>query len=279
MPEADAALLAEAASEAGALALRLRREGITVKEKPDAGGPVTNADLAVDALLHERLTAARPDYGWLSEETPDLGARRAARLAARRVFIIDPIDGTRAFIDGRPEFALSLAVAEDGRVIAGVIALPALGAVYVAALGAGAMLNGAAIAASPASQLAGARMLVNKRQMAAALWPGGVPPVRPSFRPSLAYRLALVADGQFDAMVCLRDAWEWDVAAGALIAAEAGAAVSARGGAPLVFNNGGATVDGIIAAPATLHAALVTRATGPAADEAGKGVTGGGAPA
>ncbi|MGB3280066.1 MAG: inositol monophosphatase family protein, partial [Pseudorhodobacter sp.] len=109
---ADLDLLVSAALEAGSIALRYFKREPQTWEKGDGAGPVTEADLAVNTMLAQRLRAARPGYGWLSEETPD----NTARLAARRVFIIDPIDGTRAFIDGQDSFAHSLAIAEDGKV-------------------------------------------------------------------------------------------------------------------------------------------------------------------
>jgi len=110
LPETDLELLISAAQEAGVLATRY--SGPTAKRWDKAGdaGPVTEADLAVDALLRDRLTAARPDYGWLSEETPD----NPDRLTRKRVFIIDPIDGTRSFIEGSATWAHSLAIAEEG---------------------------------------------------------------------------------------------------------------------------------------------------------------------
>ena len=120
MPEADLDLLIAAAQEAGQLALGYWRNRPREWDKGDGAGPVTEADLAVDARLRARLTAARPDHGWLSEESPDDGSR----LGRRRLFVVDPIDGTRAFIAGETGWALALAVVEDGRVTAGVVHLP-----------------------------------------------------------------------------------------------------------------------------------------------------------
>jgi myo-inositol-1(or 4)-monophosphatase len=123
----DLDLILDAAREAGELALKARAGGLKVWSK-DGGSPVTDADLAVDALLKERLRAARPDYGWLSEETVD----DPARLTTTRQFVVDPIDGTVAFMKNKPWFAVSVAVVEDGRPIAGVVHAPALSETYAA---------------------------------------------------------------------------------------------------------------------------------------------------
>jgi myo-inositol-1(or 4)-monophosphatase len=209
-------------------------------------------------MLRAELCAARPGYGWLSEETPDT----PDRLRAERVFIVDPIDGTRAFIAGKKAWAHSLAVAERGRVVAGVVLLPAHGRTYAAAAGAGATRDGAAIAPTGRSALDGASVLTTGGQLSAAHWPGGAPAVERHFRPSLAYRMCLAAEGRFDAMVTFREAWEWDVAAGDLIAREAGAAVTDRDGAAAVYNSPGAKVAGMVVAGPALHAEILARRSG-----------------
>jgi myo-inositol-1(or 4)-monophosphatase len=214
---------------------------------------VTAADLAVNAMLLEQLRGARPGYGWLSEETEDT----AARLGAERVFIVDPIDGTRSFIEGSDSWAHSLAVAEGGVVIAAVVYLPMRDKLYAAAAGQGATLNGASIRATGRADLEGASILAAKPNYAPENWQGGrVPEVARAFRPSLAYRLSLVAEGRFDAMMTLRPSWEWDIAAGDLILREAGAMTSDRRAGPLRFNNAVPMVDGVLAANPVLHGAL-----------------------
>ncbi|WP_267899566.1 3'(2'),5'-bisphosphate nucleotidase CysQ [Gemmobacter lutimaris] len=252
--EDDLALIADAARQAGALAMRYWRQSPKSWEKPGQG-PVTEADLAVNALLRDLLLAARPAYGWLSEEDADT----PERLEAARLFVLDPIDGTRAFIAGEDTFAVSLAVVEQGVPVAGVVHLPALERTYTAVPGQGANKNGMPIRASAQAGIAGATLLTTGPNMAAEHWPGGVPDLKRSFRPSLAYRLCLVAEGRHDGMLTLRDAWEWDIAAGALIAAEAGATVTDRLGQPLRFNIAHPQAAGVIAAAPGLHAALLSR--------------------
>lgn len=253
---ADLALLEAAAREAGELALARFGSPGAVREKPGGLGPVTEADIAVDRLLRDRLLAARPGYGWLSEESED----GPGRLAAERVFVVDPIDGTRAFLAGQKAWAHSLAIVEAGRPVAGVVHLPALGQTYAARRGGGARRNGAAIRATERAVADGARVLATASQLDARFWPGGVPAVERIFRPSIAYRLCLVADGSADAMLAFRETWEWDIAAGAVIAAEAGAVVSDRAGAAIAYNRRHPGVAGVLAAAPALHRVLAERA-------------------
>lgn len=257
MPDkrADLALLEAAAADAGEIAMAHFRANPAVWHKPDDAGPVTEADLAVDAHLKKVLRAARPDYGWLSEESED----SADRLSRETLFIVDPIDGTRAFVDGQATWAVALAVVYRGAPVAGVVALPARAMVYSAVAGGGATLNGAPVAASTRRDMEGADLLLTKWTLQPKYWPGGVPPVTRSTRPSIAYRLALVGQGRFDGMVTFRDTWEWDIAAGSLIAAEAGARVSDRHGAPLAFNSPRGQTAGVIAAAPVLHDDLLAR--------------------
>ena len=238
--------------------MRFWRQTPRAWEKPDGTGPVTEADLAVNTMLRETLRGQRPDYGWLSEEDED----GTARLTTTRQFIIDPIDGTRAFMAGEETFAHSLAIAENGAVIAGVVYLPALDRLYTAAVNSPALKDGTPISASTQTQIEGATLLTTPPNLAPEHWPGGVPAVKRSFRTSLAYRLCLVAEGRHDGMLTLRDAWEWDIAAGALIAQRAGATVTDRHNHPLIFNTEHAKRPGVLAAAPGLHAGLMARLLG-----------------
>jgi myo-inositol-1(or 4)-monophosphatase len=251
----DLALLVAAAEEAGAIARRHFRAGAASWDKGGGQGPVSEADLEIDAMLRARLGGARPGYGWLSEETPD----DPARLAAEAVFVVDPIDGTRAFLEGQESFAHALAVVRGGRAVAGVVHLPMKGLTYTATAGGGAWLNGRRLLAPAAAPAEMPRVLVSRTQLAPELWPGGVPALDRHFRPSLAWRMCLVAEGAFDAMLSLRDTWHWDIAAGSLIAEEAGARVSDRTGAALTFNTPRPTSAGVLVARPALHAGLTAR--------------------
>ena len=252
----DLALLTNAARDAGAIALRYWRKSPEVWEKAAGAGPVTAADLAVNDMLQARLQAARPDYGWLSEETPDA----TDRLQAKRVFIIDPIDGTRAFIDGTPDFAHSLAVAEHGQITAAVVYLPAKNRLYSASNDTISTLNGTPINCASCGSVRDATLLTARPNLAPEHWQNDTPPpVRRMFRSSLAWRMCLVAEGAFDGMLTLRPTWEWDVAAGTLIARQAGAMVSDRRGRAPLFNSPDARLDVCIAAPPGLQCDLLTQ--------------------
>jgi len=251
-PADDLALLIDVAKAAGPLAMARFKSDVDIWEKPGEG-PVSEADLVIDDMVRQKLCAARPGYGWISEESTDA----AGRADRERVFIVDPIDGTRAFLAGEEGWGTALAVAEQGRIVAAAMHLPARGETYAAALGRGASLNGAPIRSSTRTELSGARALAAAAQLKPELWPGGAPPVDRHYRPSLAWRICLVAQGRFDLMVTLRPAYEWDIAAGSLIAAEAGAAVTDADGAPLVFNRHPNRATGVIVAPEPLHKALM----------------------
>ncbi|MFA9230114.1 MAG: 3'(2'),5'-bisphosphate nucleotidase CysQ [Microgenomates group bacterium] len=249
----DLILLREAAIEAGSIALQYWKQSPKAWEKDGGAGPVSEADLAVNEMLATRLRSARPDYGWLSEETLDSDARQKCE----HVFIIDPIDGTRAFMAGESHFAHSLAIAQRGQVTAAAVFLPALDRMYLATLDSPATCNGVPIQASTATDAAASEILANKASIAPEHWAAGAPPFKRNFRASLAYRLCLVAEGRFDGMITFRPTWEWDIAAGALIASRAGAAVRDRGGLALGFNHPDPRTNGVLALAPGLHQQII----------------------
>lgn len=257
MPERDLALLEDVARAAGALALRYWKQNPEAWDKDDGAGPVSEADLAVNRLMETALREARPDYGWLSEESPD---DIEARLGDGPVFVVDPIDGTRAFLAGETSFAHSIAVVRGGAVVAGVVFAPAKGRLYAAAAGGPALCNGQPIHADVTH--AAPEVLANAATMAPAHWPGGVPALRRAFRSSIAYRLCLVAEGRFGAMLTLRETWEWDVAAGALIAECAGARIGDGRGQALRFNRAEPRLPGVMAAAPALWDDILARRLG-----------------
>lgn len=228
---ADLELIVAAARQAGDIALKRRAEGLQVWSKP-GDTPVTNADMEVDAFLGETLLRARPDYGWLSEETAD----DLARLQRQRLFVVDPIDGTRAYLKGRPWFAVSIAVVEHGRPIAGVVHAPELQETYVATAGGGARLNGEPIAPSPADSVEGCAMLGDRAMFGHPAWPNPWPPMRIETRNSIAYRLCLVASGAFDAAIAPSGKADWDLAAADLIVHEAGGVLCDLRGRTFTYN-------------------------------------------
>lgn len=239
----DLTLLREAALAAGEIAMRWFRAPVDSWDKSDGAGPVSEADLAVNDMLKERLLAARPDYGWFSEETTD----SEDRLGRRRIFIVDPIDGTRAFLKGDDGFCTAVAVVEDGEVRASAVHMPARDETYLAARGDGATLNNAPIRHSGRQELEGAEMLMWPNQLKSPRWGGRAPKVNLHFHTALIHRICLIGAGRFDGLVTLRDAHEWDVAAGALIAEEAGAHIATSNGDRPVFNSAVGKLPGLVA--------------------------------
>jgi myo-inositol-1(or 4)-monophosphatase len=227
--------LAAAVREAGTLALGFFRLGAATSAEVQSkigGSPVTEADLAADALLKRRLRDEFPEAGWLSEETAD----DAERLARRALLVVDPIDGTRAFVSGDPRWAVSAALVVDGRPLAGVVHAPALGETFASARGAGATLNGAAIAVSRASDsrrfnAAGPKPIL--QAMGAKL--GASVDIVPRV-PSLAYRLCMAACGMIHFATAAENSHDWDIAAADLLLEEAGGRLTDASGERLVYN-------------------------------------------
>lgn len=236
------------AAEAGALALR--RAGETFEQWEKHGGePVSDVDLEVDALLRTRLSALMPDAGWLSEETAD----SADRLGCQRVWVVDPIDGTRDFLRGRAGWAVSIALVDAGRVVLGVLDAPVRGDHWRALAGGGAWRNGMAVRCGQRERLDGARVPADSLPRPDA---DLVLVEKPN---SIALRIAKVAADEADLVATLRWGHEWDVAAATLIAAEAGARVSDALGAPLVFNTPSAQAFGVVVSTPGIHPAAIDR--------------------
>jgi myo-inositol-1(or 4)-monophosphatase len=227
-------LLLSAAREAGALALEYFNPGgrTSARVVTKAGGsPVTDADLAADSLLRRRLQEALPDAGWLSEETVD----DFERLSRRSLIIVDPIDGTRAFVTGDPRWVVSVALVVDERPVAGVVYAPALDETYAAARGGGVTFNGAALALAtgwPPRIAAGPKPIIEA--MAAEL--GAAIEIVPRV-PALAYRMCLAARGVIDFAVAAENSHDWDIAAADLLLEESGARLIDASGERLRYNS------------------------------------------
>lgn len=254
MSGSDLSLLIEAARAAGALALDFQNKGYDIREKP-GHGPVTDADMAVDALLRETLARARPAYGWLSEESID----DPARLKAPRVFVVDPIDGTRAFIKKRPFYAVSVAVVEEGRPLAGVVFNPATGELFDAAAGQGARLNGDTIKVGDRDMIEGARLVGPADMFRSRFWPTPWPAIDIAPSSSIAYALCQVAGGLSHGSVSLTGKSDWDLAAADLIVREAGGIASTHQGEGFVYNRPSTRHRNVISAGPRLHDALLAK--------------------
>jgi len=256
-PDADLTLIEEAVRDAGAIARKFYK-GSYRKWDKGKGQPVTECDLAVDEFLAQRLLGARRDYGWLSEETED----DPARLRAERVFVVDPIDGTVAFLKGRPYFTICAAVVHDGRSVVGAVYNPITGESFTAIRGQGAKLNGKPIHVSQRTELEGARILGPKTTFEHHAWKGAPevdwPPMHVETRNSVAYRLALTACGSFDATIALSAKHDWDLAAGDLIVQEAGGRVTTHTGTAIRYNGASPVQPSVVAAGPALHETIVS---------------------
>ena len=246
-----------AAREAGALAVQRFCTDVHCERKAD-GSPVTEVDWAVDALLRERLMAALPEAGWLSEES----TAGDDWLAHRQVWCIDPLDGTGGYLRRDPHWCISVALLQDGTPVLGVIHAPALERTWQAALGNGALMNGMTARVSNRQGLKGARIIGPKRILDASAWETPWPPVEVRRYPSLALRLAYVASGEADGMLALGGKNYWDVAAGEIIVREAGGLVSDVEGERLRYDVAAARVNGVIAAPEQLFDEMLALAKG-----------------
>jgi len=236
--------------EAGALALRMFRTELRqwIKGK---SSPVSEADIAVDELLKDRLQSGAPDYGWLSEETAD----DRMRLERRRVWIVDPIDGTRAYLAGRDDWSVSAALVEDGQPRLGVVYAPATNEFFLASRGHGAERNGERMAVAPGASLdvnrmSGPKFLLDRVR--------GTPSEEAYSKiGSLALRLSRVAEGQLDAAFAGGNSRDWDLAAAHLLVSEAGGAMTTLQGEGLVFNRPEVAHQVLVAAGQDRHARLL----------------------
>ncbi len=250
-PAEAAAELAACVREAGQLALSMFKSPIKAWTKAGSS-PVSEADIAVDRLLRERLTVHGSSFGWLSEESAD----DDARLTRRYVWIVDPIDGTRAYLAGLPDWAVSAALVENGRPIAACLYAPVTEEFFIASANNGATCNGAAIAATAGTSLAYASVAGPKGflERFAAIAPPFtiVPRVR-----SLALRLARVAQGAIDVAIAGVDSRDWDLAAADLLVHEAGGLLTSFVGQAVIYNRPVPRHGMLLAAGRDRHATII----------------------
>lgn len=256
-PLADPAIaarhMADAVVAAGAVAVAMFRAG--VKSWSKAGdSPVTEADIAVDTMLRERLTLLAPGYGWLSEETAD----NPSRLGRERLWIVDPIDGTRAYMHGGEDWTVSVALVERTRPIAAALYAPVTDELFVAVAGGGTTRNAQPVTVSSTTALEGVRIdgpapFVDRVMRDTTFT--RLPRVR-----SLALRIARVATGEIDAALASPNGHDWDLAAADLLVHEAGGRLTTLDGLPLVYNAPVPRHGALVSAGAGLHALIVAAA-------------------
>lgn len=245
---------AAAVNEAADMAMALWQEGgVRVRNwEKSPGQLVCEVDLEADRLLRERLSAIDPAAAWLSEETAD----DLVRLQHDRIWLVDPIDGTRDYLRGRPGWAVSVALVEHGNPVLGLLAAPARNEIWMAERGQGAWRNGTPLTASRRPALPGARVPADQlpkldRDLTAVHKPN-----------SIALRMAMVAADEADLVATVRWGNEWDIAAAMLIAQEAGAVVTDARGQELRFNRADPTALGVLCCAPDIHGAAVERLSG-----------------
>jgi myo-inositol-1(or 4)-monophosphatase len=254
-------LVRNTAREAGAIASRFFRSGLKTSARvwsKTGGSPVTEADMAVDTFLKTELSRAVPEAGWLSEETAD----NPLRLDRDLVWIVDPIDGTRAFLSGSHDWSISIALLGGGLPILGIVHAPAHGTLYEARRDQGALRDGRRIEVSvvdrlPGLSVAGPKGLIDRLEQRIGTLK------RPPRIPSLALRLARVAEGSVDVGLVSSNACDWDIAAGDLILEEAGGVLTRLDGARPAYNQAEPIHRELMATPRRLHPAMVAAMTTP----------------
>jgi myo-inositol-1(or 4)-monophosphatase len=247
-------LAIEAARQAGAIVRSLYGTGLPAAEKGDrCDSPLTAADTRANEALRRAITAAFPDDGWLSEESRDT----ADRLAKRRVWIVDPLDGTKEFVRTIPELAVCVALVDDGVPIVGVTYNPVREEMFAAARGAGARYNGEPIRVSEVSELRRAVVLASRSETERGEWERFRGRFGLEVCGSVAYKLARIAAGRGDATFSLTPKNEWDVCSSACVVECAGGRVTDLSGEPLRYNRQNPTRTGLVASNGLLHEELL----------------------
>jgi myo-inositol-1(or 4)-monophosphatase len=245
-------LLVTAVRDGGTLALKaFRAEQKSWFKGAGKGSPVSESDLAVNALLHDRLRPATPDFGWLSEESAD----DPARLDQDVAWVVDPIDGTRAYLGGREDWTVSVALVQGGRPVLAALYAPATDEMFTAVAGQGAFVNDRRMAASPGG-LAGTRAAGPQHPLKALLAEVPDAVAEPRIH-SLALRFARVAQGRIDAAFAGSNSHDWDLAAADLLVHETGGAMTNFAGEPVIYNRAQPVHAALVAAGRDRHAALI----------------------
>jgi myo-inositol-1(or 4)-monophosphatase len=242
--ERELAALVKSIRDAGVKVCELIKAGFEVHTKPDRS-PVTTVDHEVNRILHNMQRREFPQDGWLSEESPD----NPARLTNRRVWIVDPIDGTKALVNRMPEFCISAALIDQGVPVVAAILNPSTDELFTAVRGGGLFLNGIRVASPPTHDF-NPVIMVSAWELRIGRWSTLAETARCRPMYSIANALALVAAGRVQAALTIEPENEWDLAAGVLLVEESGGTISDAGGNPFIFNRPMPRFRGVIAASA-----------------------------
>lgn len=247
-------LAIEAAQAAGAIirSFYTGRYAVDYKDR-SKNNPVTIADRDANQKIHEILHGGFPHYGWLSEETVD----SPARLSRLRVWLVDPLDGTKEFIDKVPEFGVSIALLENGQPVVGVVYNPIHDQLFWAVRGQGTWHDQQRVYVTPTDRLSQATILASRSETKRGEWKNFSSQFTTRPTGSAAYKLALIANGDADATFTLTPKNEWDICAGVLLVEEAGGQVSHLDGRQLIFNQPKTLLQGLVASNRLLHSQLL----------------------
>lgn len=240
--------------EAGKLALKWFKKDPEQWEKDD-GSLVSKADIEVNDLLNKLLKNKNPEFGWLSEENED----DKSRLNKKITFVVDPLDGTKAFLEGKKEFSISVAIVKNGLPISGIVFSPSTGEIFEAEKNKGSWRNNKKVIISNYKKLEKCKMIAFKPMFSHPAWKKPWPKMDVENRNSIAYRMALVASGQYDAMMALNSKNDWDIAAGDLLISEAGGNVTLHTSKKIIYNTENTKKPSVIGANKAIHEKIIKR--------------------
>jgi myo-inositol-1(or 4)-monophosphatase len=247
-------LVKESILEAGKLALKWFKKDPEQWKKED-GSLVSKADIEINDLLNKLLKNKNPEFGWLSEENED----DKSRLNKKITFVVDPLDGTKAFLEGKKEFSISVAIVKNGLPISGIVFSPSTGEMFEAEKNKGSWKNNKKVIISNYNRLEKCKMIAFKPMFSHPAWKEPWPKMDVENRNSIAYRMALVASGQYDAMMALNSKNDWDIAAGDLLISEAGGIVTLHTNKKIIYNIENTKKPSVIGTNKAIHEKIIKR--------------------
>jgi len=247
-------LVKESILEAGKLALKWFKKDPEQWQKDD-GSLVSKADIEINDLLNKLLKNKNPEFGWLSEENED----DRSRLNKKITFVVDPLDGTKAFLEGKKEFSISVAIVKNGLPISGIVFSPSTGEMFEAEKNKGSWKNNKKVIISNYNRLEKCKMIAFKPMFSHPAWKEPWPKMDVENRNSIAYRMALVASGQYDAMMALNSKNDWDIAAGDLLISESGGIVTLHTNKKIIYNTENTKKPSVIGTNKAIHEKIIKR--------------------
>ena len=247
-------LVKESIVEAGKLALKWFKNDPEQWEKDD-GSLVSKADIEINDLLNKLLKNKNPEFGWLSEENED----DKSRLNKKITFVVDPLDGTKAFLEGKKEFSISVAIVKNGLPISGIVFSPSTDEMFEAEKNKGSWKNNKKVIISNYNRLEKCKMIAFKPMFSHPAWKEPWPKMDVENRNSIAYRMALVASGQYDAMMALNSKNDWDIAAGDLLISESGGIVTLHTNKKIIYNTENTKKPSVIGTNKAIHEKIIKR--------------------